>query len=150
MIIIHSIYKKKHVLNFGHTHMIISDACKWQEIMAIVKVERQREVFDTKKKQWNITDEISYYVSTTSLSAEVFCKGIREHWGIENSDHHVRDVSMNEDHSRIRKNPHIFSKLRSFALNIMRANKVGNIAQELFKNCMNIANLYNYQTIMKH
>ena len=133
-----------------YNDMIISDACKWQEIMAIVKVERQREVFDTKKKQWNITDEISYYVSTTSLSAEVFCKGIREHWGIENSDHHVRDVSMNEDHSRIRKNPHIFSKLRSFALNIMRANKVGNIAQELFKNCMNIANLYNYQTIMKH
>ncbi|MDM8543251.1 hypothetical protein QUF90_19420, partial [Desulfococcaceae bacterium HSG9] len=75
---------------------------------------------------------------------------IREHQGIENSDHHVRDVSMNEDCSRIRKNPHIFSKLRSFALNIMRANKVGNIAQELFKNCMNIANLYNYQTVMKH
>ncbi len=57
-----------------YNDMIISDACKWKENMAIVWVERQKEVFNTKKKQWNITDEISYYVSTTPLSAEVFCK----------------------------------------------------------------------------
>lgn len=130
--------------------MAINDTEKWQDIMAIIKVERKKELFDTKNKQWKVTDEVSYYVSTTLLSAEAFCRGIRGHWGIENSDHYVRDVSMNEDHSRIRKNPHIFSKLRSFALNIMRTNNVQNIAQELFSNCMNIANVFNYQGIMEH
>ena len=130
--------------------MLITDTCKWKNIKDIVKIERQREVFNTKKKQWEITDETSYYVSSKVLSAEDFCKGIRGHWQIENSNHHVRDVSMNEDRSRIRKNPHIFSKIRSFALNIMRADKVQNIAQELYRNCMNITNIFNYQGIMEN
>ncbi len=130
--------------------MIITDTDKWNDVRAIVKVEREREVFDTKTKQWNTTGEVSYYVSTTVLNANEFCKGIRGHWGIENSNHYVRDVSMNEDHSQIRNNPHIFAKLRSFALNIMRANKVVNVAQELFRNCMNIKNLYNYKGLMEN
>jgi len=130
--------------------MLLTDNEKWKNIRAMVKIEREREIFDTKTKQWKKTDEISYYVSTTILSAEEFCKGIRGHWEIENSDHHVRDVSMNEDGSRIRDNPHIFSKLRSFALNIMRANKVRNVARELFRNCMNIANIFNYRGIMEN
>lgn len=130
--------------------MVITNADKWKDVRAIVKVEREREIFDTKTKQWKITDEVSYYVSTTVLTADEFCKGIRGHWGIENSNHYVRDVSMNEDYSRIRNNPHIFSKLRSFALNIMRANKVLNIAQELFRNCMNIGNLHNYKGFMEN
>jgi len=128
--------------------MIITDTEKWKDVSAIVKIERTGEVFSTKTENWKTTDEISYYIPTTVLSAGEFCKGIRGHWGIENSDHHVRDVSMNEDSSRIRKNPHIFSKIRSFALNIMRADKVRNIAQELFRNCMNIENIFNYKSIM--
>ncbi len=94
------------------------------------------------KGQWKKNDEISYYISTTVLTAEKFCKGIRGHRGTENPGHCVRDVCMNEDGSRIRDNPHIFSRLRSFALNIMRANNVQNIAQELFRNCMDIANIF--------
>lgn len=128
--------------------IILTDSEKWKNVRSIVKIEREREVFDTKTKQWKTTDEISYYISTTILSAEKFCKGIRGHWGIENSDHHVRDVSMKEDSSRIRDNPHIFSKFRSFALNIMRANNVKNVAQELFRNCMNITNIFNYKGVM--
>jgi predicted transposase YbfD/YdcC len=83
-------------------------------------VERKREIFDTKKKQWKNTDETVYYISTILLSAEEFCKAVRNHWGIENGNHHVRDVSMNEDKSRIRNNPGIFARLKSFALNILR------------------------------
>jgi predicted transposase YbfD/YdcC len=130
--------------------IILSDREKWKSVRAIVKIEREREIFDTKTKEWKTTNEISYYISTTILSAEEFCRGIRGHWEIENSDHHVRDVSMNEDSSRIRDNPHIFSRLRSFALNIMRANKVKNTAQELFRNCMNIGNIFGYKGIMEN
>ena len=95
-----------------------------------------KEVFDTKKKVWKNTNATSFYIATTILSAKEFCQAIRNHWGIENKNHYVRDVSMGEDKSRIRVNPHIFAKLRSFALNIMRANKIQNINLTLFNNCI--------------
>jgi len=110
-------------------------------------VERKRDICDTKKKRWKSTDETAYYISTISLSAEEFCKAVRNHWGIENRNHHVRDVSMNEDKSRIRNNPGIFARLRSFALNILRVNKVKNIADELFYNCVSFGNILSYEGI---
>jgi len=104
-------------------------------------------IFDTKKKVWKNTDETAYYIPTILLNAEEFCKAIRNHRGIENRNHHVRDVSMNEDKSRIRENPDIFAGLKSFALNILRINKVKNIADELYYNCINIRNILSYKGI---
>ena len=103
-----------------------------------------RQLFDTKSKSWKSSDETAFYVSTVVLSAQEFCQAIRNHWGIENRNHHVRDVTMGEDQSRIRINPNIFAKLRSFALNILRKNKVENVSLELFENCMNLDRVFNY------
>jgi len=130
------------------TNLSISDVDKWQLVEAIVKVERSKLVFDTKAKCWKRSDETSFYIATTVLSAEIFCRGIRNHWGIENQNHHVRDVSLSEDQSRIRVNPHIFAKLRSFALNILRANQVSSVHLELFKNCMSLNKVLSYTGIM--
>jgi hypothetical protein len=47
--------------------------------------------------------------------------------GIENRSHYVRDGSFAEDASRIRCNPGIFARLRSFAANILRFNDVRNV-----------------------
>jgi predicted transposase YbfD/YdcC len=126
------------------TTPIISYAEKWSMVEAIIKVERNTLIFDTKMKCWQRRDETSFYVSTTVLSAQEFCEGIRNHWGIENRNHYVRDVTMGEDKSRIRTNPHIFARLRSFALNILRANNVENVSLEMFDNCMNFNNVLNY------
>jgi predicted transposase YbfD/YdcC len=126
------------------TTLNVTDAEKWSLVDAIVKVERNRLLFDTKTKCWQRSDETSFYVSTVVLSAQEFCEGIRNHWGIENRNHYVRDVTMGEDKSRIRTNPHIFARLRSFALNILRANNVENVSLELFDNCMNFNNILNY------
>jgi hypothetical protein len=38
----------------------------------------------------------------------------RQHWSIENSLHFVRDVIMQEDASRIRRQPGTFARLRSW------------------------------------
>ena len=130
------------------TQMTISDQDKWHLVEAIVKVERKRQVFETRTKSWKQSDETSFYIATTVLNAQRFCQAIRNHWGIENLNHHVRDVTMGEDKSRIRTNPHIFAKLRSFALNIFRANNVENVSLELFNNCMNIDNILNYAGVM--
>ena len=126
----------------------LTDDEKWALVKVVVKVERYRQVFDTKTKTWKNSDEISFYISTLVLSAPEFCQAIRDHWGIENRNHHVRDVTMGEDKSRIRTNPHIFAKLRSFALNILRKNKVENVSLELFENCMNLDNVLNYVGIL--
>lgn len=126
------------------TTMRITDADKWSLVEAIIKVERKRSVFNTKAKSWQQSNEISFYVATTVLRAEEFGVGIRGHWRIENSAHYVRDVAMQEDRCRIRTNPHIFARLRSFALNILRANNVENISLELFGNCMNLNKILNY------
>jgi len=44
----------------------------------------------------------------------------------------VRDVTMCEDASRIRKNPGIFARIRSFGYNILRFNQSGTIAQDRY------------------
>jgi len=126
---------------------LLTDFLAWGLVKVVIKVTRYRRVFQTKTKTWKESDEISYYISTIDLSALLFCQAIRKHWGIENRNHHVRDVTLGEDRSRIRINPHIFAKLRSFALNILRKNNVSNVSSELFDNCMNLENVLNYDGI---
>ena len=126
----------------------LTEADQWDLVKVVVKVERSRQVFQTKTKTWKDCNETSFYISTIVLSAQEFCQAIRGHWGIENSNHYVRDVTMGEDKSRIRTNPHIFAKLRSFALNIMRANQVENVSLELFENGMNLNKVLNYQGVL--
>ena len=61
---------------------------------------------------------------------------IRSHWKIENSLHYVKDVSFEEDASRIRigQAPLVTTLLRSLAINVMNINKIPNIkkARKLF------------------
>jgi predicted transposase YbfD/YdcC len=110
---------------------------EWKQAKVIVKVYRERKTFDTASKSWKDSNEMAFYISTILFSAKEFCQTIRDHWGIENRNHRVKDGSMKEDHSRIRVNPDRIAILRSFALNIMRANGAENISTEMYKNCLN-------------
>jgi predicted transposase YbfD/YdcC len=67
--------------------------------------------------------------------------------GGENRVHYVLDVSMHEDASRVRKSPTILSILRSFALNILRFNKVNDVADALWRNAMNLNRVLAYRGI---
>jgi predicted transposase YbfD/YdcC len=106
----------------------------------IIEVKRRTETFNTKTKLWQETSETAFYISTTQRSAEEYNAIIRNHWSIENRQHHVRDTTMREDYSRVRKNPAILARMRSFALNILRANNVKNIAQALYENALSFHN----------
>jgi hypothetical protein len=57
---------------------------------------------------------------------------VRKRWGIENKQHYTRDVTLREDASRIRCNPGIFARLRSFAYNILRFNQSDTIPQDRY------------------
>lgn len=119
-------------------------------IKAIIKVKRTRKIFNTKLKVWQKSIEISFYVSTTLLSAREFSNIIREHWWIENKNHYVRDVTLSEDKSRIRINPDRMVILRSMALNLMKINQVKNINQELFLNAMSLEKVLAYDKLLEH
>jgi len=45
----------------------------------------------------------------------------REHWGIENKVHWVRDVTFDEDRSQVRKKAaHIMATMRNLAMSVLR------------------------------
>ena len=54
----------------------------------------------------------------------------RNHWGIENKLHYVRDVTFDEDRSRVRKKagPHVMASLRNLAISLLRMAGADNIA----------------------
>jgi len=54
----------------------------------------------------------------------------RHHWGIENKLHYVRDVTFDEDRSRVRKQagPQVMASLRNLAISLLRIAGADNIA----------------------
>ena len=126
----------------------LTEVDKWALVKVVIKVERYRQLFETKTKSWKTSAETAFYIATLALSAPQFCQAIRAHWAIENRNHYVRDVTLGEDKSRIRTNPHIFAKLRSFALNILRHNQVDNVSLELFDNSLRLDKVLNYVGIL--
>lgn len=111
----------------------------WNGLIAcIIKVTRSTLIRRANDGMWDRREETSFYVCSAPVSAKKAASAIRSHWGIENQNHYVRDVSMLEDASRIRINPGIFARARSFALNILRANGEKNIADALWRNALDI------------
>ena len=66
--------------------------------------------------------EIAYFVSSHKPKVRALAGRIRGHWSIENSQHHVLDVTLAEDASRTRTGtaPEISSAIRRMALNILQ------------------------------
>jgi predicted transposase YbfD/YdcC len=100
---------------------------------------------NTRSGLWRATEEVSIYACQVALGAEAFGHAVRNHWGIENRSHYVRDVTFGEDKSRTRIKPVHFARFRSFAINILRANGVENIARELYLNALNFNNALAYR-----
>jgi predicted transposase YbfD/YdcC len=102
-------------------------------VATIIRVERNVLSRRSKTGLWDRSSEIAFYLSNTSLTAACAGEAIRGHWRIENTSHYSRDVTMGEDHSRIRTNPGVFARLRSFAYNILKANRIGTLAQDRYR-----------------
>jgi predicted transposase YbfD/YdcC len=88
---------------------------------------------DTRTGLLNRSAETAYYVSNRSLTAKHAAAAIRAHWRIETTSHYSRDVTMGEDRSRIRTNPGVFARLRSFRFNILKANRLGTLSQDRYR-----------------
>ena len=101
---------------------------EWADhVHAVIRVTRDVLTRSAATGLWRATSETALFVSDIILPAAVCADTIRDHWSIENRSHYVRDGSFAEDASRIRCNPGIFARLRSFAANILRFNNVRNV-----------------------
>ena len=92
---------------------------EWTGLQRLIRVERSVK---TKKDE---SHETTYYISSyCSNKASFFAKHIRNHWGIENRLHWVKDVVMNEDKSKTISGmaAENMSILRNIAINLFRVN----------------------------
>lgn len=101
----------------------------WEPLIkTVLRLERCVWKRDAKTGLLRETSEVVFWVSSLNgPTPEKWNEWIRRHWRIENGSHYVRDVAFAEDASRIRKNPDIAARLRSFAYNLLRAAGCDNI-----------------------
>ena len=101
----------------------------WETLInTVLRLERTVCKRDTKTGLFRQTSEVVFWVSSLGgPTPEQWNDWIRGHWRIENASHYVRDVAFAEDASRIRKNPDIAARLRSFAYNLLRTAGCDNI-----------------------
>ncbi len=102
---------------------LLDNAKPWAELNMIGMMESER----TADGQTSI--EHSYYIGSFENDAELFAKGARGHWSIENGLHWVLDVAFREDDSRVRKDhaPENLALLRHIAVNAAKQEKTAKI-----------------------
>jgi predicted transposase YbfD/YdcC len=115
---------------------------RWRPwIACAARIRRLTWCKNTRSGLWRAREEVAYYVCQIRLDANGFGRAVRAHWGIENRAHHVRDRILREDDSRIGRKPGVFARLRSFALNILRANGIANVSEAVFINALSLDRL---------
>lgn len=107
----------------------------FESVRQIAKVDRSATIKSLKKSR----SETAYLVSnknTAELTAAEMLVISRGHWQIENSSHHVRDVTMKEDHSQIRTEsaPRVMATFRNLTIGILRVGGEENIASGIRQN----------------
>jgi len=119
----------------------------WQpHVAAIIRVERRVYTRNAKTGLLRHSSETAFYVANTPVTAACAAEAIRAHWKVENTSHYSRDVTLGEDRSRIRTNPGVFARLRSFAFNILKANQTDTLSQDRYRaGLAGIKNLLSYQ-----
>lgn len=89
---------------------------RWAGIATIGSIYRTREIHGQREESQEV------FISSLPCKVRAISQHLRAHWSIENSQHHVLDVTFTEDASRIRKGngPEITSVFRRLALNILQ------------------------------
>lgn len=89
---------------------------RWEGIQTIGTIYRSREV------SGKFEDASETFITSLPCKVRDITKRIRDHWGTENQQHYVLDVTFSEDSSRIRKGtgPEVSSVFRRLALSLLQ------------------------------
>ncbi len=108
---------------------------EFPHVAAVVRIDR--EVRDAKTGQARSTETAWAVTSATPRRAGParLLAASRDHWGIENGLHWVRDATMGEDASKVRSAsaPRALAIMRNLAISVLRLAGATNIAQALRK-----------------
>jgi len=107
----------------------------------------QRE--STDKKSGEYSCEIAYGITSRTpaqADAQRVLDTNRGHWSIENSCHYIIDWNYDEDRSRIRTGygPENITRLRRFAISIIKSKKVRSVAQKMRQLTRNTRLVFDY------
>ena len=94
----------------------------WKSVQRIIHIHRYGHR-PNKKTDNGYYDEHHYYISSCKFDdAKQVAIGVRQHWGIENKIHYVKDTHFNEDANGIRHNhaAAILSIFQDIAINLYR------------------------------
>jgi predicted transposase YbfD/YdcC len=105
-------------------------------------------------KNGKTSHEVRYFITSvarTVAGADQLLEWTRGHWSIENRSHYVRDVTLGEDASRIRKGcgPQVMAALRNAAIGVLRTTGAVNIAEQLRRNASQVGKLFAKLGIVK-
>jgi len=92
---------------------------RWPGLQSVGMVVRERTIGEKDEL------ETSFFITSLAPKVRALAGHIRGHWGIENSQHYILDVTFAEDSSRIRSGtaPEISASIRRMALNILQRDK---------------------------
>ena len=92
---------------------------QWPGLKSIAAIKGERRTGN------KTTIETRYFISSLAGRPSKVMNAAREHWAIENSLHHVLDVTFNEDASRIRRDnaPENLAILRKIVINLLKKQK---------------------------
>jgi predicted transposase YbfD/YdcC len=117
-------------------------------VAQVGQIEREVE------QDGKVSHETRYFI--TSVPRELADAGqlltwARGHWSIENRSHYVRDVTLGEDASRIRKGsgPEVMAAMRNAAIGFFRATGATNIAESIRRNAYQVRELFTRLGIFK-
>lgn len=141
-------HEQRHVRVWPIPQHLFESGSPWRLACTLIEVHRSTELFQNRTNDWRQREERSLYICTRALDAAEAAHIVRQHWGIENRLHYVRDVTLQEDASRVRRSPAILARFRSWALNLLRHNNEDNIAQAIFKNALSFTRLQQYKALL--
>lgn len=107
------------------------------------------------KKTGKTSCDIAYGVTSRTIQEacpERVLKVNRGHWTIENSCHYILDWNYDEDRSRIRTGygPENITRLRRFAIGLIKSKNVKNVAQKMRKLTQNVRMVLDYLRMTKN
>lgn len=107
------------------------------------------------KKTGKTSHDIAYGITSRKpdeANAQQLLTINRNHWSIENSCHYILDWTFDEDRSRIRTGygPENISRLRRFAIGIIKAKGVRSVARKMRELTCNVRLVFDYLRMTKN
>ena len=104
-------------------------ATPWPHVAQVCRVERERVIVRTGEIERKVTFAITS-LPPARADARALLTLLRDHWGIENKLHYVRDVTFDEDRSAVRTEaaPQVCAACRNLVIALLRRVGATNIA----------------------